>query len=813
MRNPGFTAQLYYGVGFFAAGVWVLIAWFFLEPWTGLQGNFQASLSEADFNPTPQLTHQMTYAAAVVAHAAVLLFLIRRPVALFHGLLQLWDARSNPIQVLRRRKETFKNIAFFTFMAFGFVAVIAQYSPEAFGYISSSLPEHFTRNVVLSLTVPSMIAWLPIAYLAHKDWILEHPQWRDWTRYGRGGSARWAGPYTFAKLNFDNFIQQAQSGRYQGQMQAPIYFGKTLIEDSYQAGTRHEHIGIDSDIHTLVCAMSGSGKSRDFFGTLHLSYPGGAFIFDPKKEHWQMSKDRRSKFGPVYKLDAWLDDDNTTSFWNVLDEVDLSSGNLRDDLMEITEALVIDEGGGKNSLHFKETTDMFLVGLMAHVKSALPEERRNLATCHDLLIIGDEEGGNADPEVFDRLIVAMEQNPAGGGLAQNAAALMNHAGRQGERGAIITTLLRSIEWCATPNMRRIMSKSSFSMRDIKCRNASVYLVVPFRMIEKHKRWMRLCMNMGLLACQKVPRQWVDESKGIYYRTLFSLDEFGQIGRSKAVQKGLTSLRGSDVILVIAVQELGQLRDNYQDNYDSFMSSTNKLIFGVNDDYTAEKTSKLLGSYTERRDEGKDDMEHQRWLMDPQEVRAFLKQNRKRAVVITANDTAMRLAKIPYYKIFDKGVYGEVRDMPEFIEAGDVQIDNVADLFPDLDNADVIRLDDRRQLQPEEEPTVVAQFPDFVDELVKQEDQRQADALQAAIDRAKADSAKTLNVERSTFEERESIKLAMDEAQARQIFNYDPIQPIAKPELVDRYPRLRENSPEDFRPQIDEAFGVLMEIAA
>ena len=150
-------------------------------------------------------------------------------------------------------------------------------------------------------------------------------------------------------------------------------------------------------------------------------------------------------------------------------------------------------------------------------------------------------------------------------------------------------------------------------------------------------------------------------------------------------------------------------------------------------------------------------------------------------------------------------------MPEHIEPEPAVSEAVALEVPVELPADVISLEEHRTPAPApQDDTVKAQISDFLQAVVDQAGQNQAERLKSSIDEAKS---KDIPRETAVFDEQNIAEMAMDEAEARRIFQYDLKQPIGKPELVSRYGPLRENSPEDFRPKVDEAFEVLMTVAA
>lgn len=660
MRKPGFLAQAIYFVSFGVAALWLWVVWFH----TSWPRNL------APINPATNQLHGVTFltAALVLIHFGLFMDNLRRPTALAHWLFP-W----------KTPKDFLKSVRDYAIAAAIIYGLYNFVEPARTWWDSWHLPQGYIGAVLMTLTIPYAIARLPIGLFTLDEWVREHPLFRRWFRFGRGGQDRWAGPRALEKLNFDFFMEQNRKEAFYGcRRAAPAYLGKALVEDSHQPAGRTEHLGIDNDSMMLVCGMTGSGKTRDFYGNLHMTWPGGAFILDPKKEHYQLTSKRRKWFGPVYRLDPWLDEEGTGNHWNPLDEIDIKADSAADDILNhIAEALVLEEPGEKNARHFVDMAKIIVAGIIAHVLSTYPKERQTLPACYDAFVSGGDPDKPADPQFFMRLIAEMEQNNAASGLPKQAATFLREAGESGEKGGAITTTLRSLRWCSSKSLRRVLAKSDFTFRSMKDNRATVYSVIPFENMENQARWMRLQLNVALITTRKTPRvRYLPEKDGsvvrvlpesqapnlFFHRVLFSLDEFLALGYCRTIITALNQLRSADIKLVMAVQNLADLRALYGDRWGNFISASDRMAFGINDEFTAETFSKSLGQYVERQHEGQDQMEHLRPLLSPTEITQYLSKDSGKAIVIPTTDTGglpLRVAKTPYWDNFRKDQLGAI----------------------------------------------------------------------------------------------------------------------------------------------------------
>lgn len=516
-----------------------------------------------------------------------------------------------------------------------------------FGDLRSNLDT--VGEAFLAIGIPFLIFTVPVYSKISIEYVKEHPEYRKIFIFGRGGAARWGGLYSFLKYDFNGFLLG------EAEKHAPIYCGGTLWYDDVKLNGRH--IGLDSDSMMLTVAAMGGGKSLYAAWNTLLSWPGGAFVLDPKGEHAQRTGLHRPSRKAVHIIDPWGDvphlyEEQCATF-NPLEEIDIESPNAKDDIFQIVESCIMQEADeNANSKHFRENAQKIMTGVIAHVLSEFPKENHNLPSIYDIILTGAPDGVASDPKEFDLLVDRMAVNDAMGRAPMDAAKVLKEAG-ENERGGFITTLATGLSWVNTPVLRPVLMKSSFKMRDIKLNRETVYLVIPFEHMKNHSRFLRTVVSLGLMAC----RVHADHD----FKTLYMLDEFPQLGTFRPIKEGLVTLRSRDVKIWMHLQNLGQLKERYG-NWQDFMSSCDKQFFAVNDHGTAEEISDMLGEYVERWLEGKEGstsyIDKNRPLRSPSEVMEELKKGSGLQYVLPADGLPMRLKLVSFKKNFKK--YGTVK---------------------------------------------------------------------------------------------------------------------------------------------------------
>lgn len=520
---------------------------------------------------------------------------------------------------------------------------------------------------MFATVLPVSLIFLPAWVLSIVEYIREHPEYRFFGILGRGGAARFGGMFAFVR--FDRMRGSRRRAR------APIYMGKTLRKDDPKLGCRD--IELDSDSMMMTVAMTGGGKSLYAATNTLLKWPGGAFVLDPKGEHAQRTRLQRQREVPGnpyrYTTESHVLDVSGTlvsqgairpeeaATFNPFEEVRPTEPHAITALNLIAEACYIPEGVEQsNSKHFREGAHSILVGLMAHVVSAMDPRYHNLPAIYDTFLNGHPDNAAADPLAMHDLVTEMGKNEAFGKAPQHAAKLLHEAG-ENEGGSYLTTLGTGLKWASNANIRPTLLSSSFKMTDIKKKRATVYAAPSFEDLrnDDYRRYMRLLASFAIFACRgKADHSW---------KTLIMLDEVDRLGRFSPIESGLQTLRGSDVKLWLFYQDLDQLKATYPERWQSFTSACDMQFFGVNDSFTRQYISEAMGEYVEEWNEGDEDgRRHQdrtRPLRSISDITEEVMKGSGVQYVKPADGSWMRLRLVPFTERFAPKEYGRVLGNP------------------------------------------------------------------------------------------------------------------------------------------------------
>lgn len=338
-------------------------------------------------------------------------------------------------------------------------------------------------------------------------------------------------------------------------------------------------------MNKVTISPEGGGKSAASAIGAALDYDGPIFAFDPKGEiaavtaRYRMEVMKRKviiidPFGitrtPAFS-DGKPEEFKKEYRFNPFDWI--PEDRLQRDrvLNNFAASFIINEGG--NSNHFDENAKILIRGYIDHMLT-LSEDQRNLKTLYEMM-----------SESIDDATLTFQQMAASGGRAKAASNQINRVGSD-ERGSILSTSYRQIDWIGDSNLQNLLSESNFDLREFLAGNMDIFVVVPEDQTVEHSRLVRMLMALLLgLIVQADPRTLPQK------KMLFLLDELAQLGYCPDVEQCIQVLRARGVIVWCIFQTLSQIE--LFEKPDLFKGAAIKQIF-TNDDTETMEWIQLLG---------------------------------------------------------------------------------------------------------------------------------------------------------------------------------------------------------------------------
>ena len=342
-----------------------------------------------------------------------------------------------------------------------------------------------------------------------------------------------------------------------------------------------QEVGIATERHAITIAGAGSGKGTSVIIPNLLKWPHNALVIDPKGEAAEATAEKREAMGQaIHVLDPFGSarvHERFQACYNPLDELDPDALTIKEDIDALADGIVMRPD--PQAAHWDDGAQAIIAGLIAYVKIRAPEERRNLIEVRSIL--GDD----------DALAEALEEmkgmTECAGAAKEAYAAVFAKEGQY-----FVSNARKNTRWLDSKAMVNTLSRSTFSLSDLKAGKASVFLVLPANYLGQHGRFLRLFVRSGIEAmARKLPS---GELRGA--QCLFLLDEFFSLGYIDEISKAAGLMRGYGLQLWPILQDLGQLVTLYgREGSETFFANADvHQFFGNTDTLTLEQISARLG---------------------------------------------------------------------------------------------------------------------------------------------------------------------------------------------------------------------------
>jgi type IV secretion system protein VirD4 len=469
---------------------------------------------------------------------------------------------------------------------------------------------------------PYQLAWLAMNLLLAGGLYFSHMRW-----------ARGVSDYLSEKMRFGSakFAQEDELAEYK--TTKGFYIGGSYIYSKQG--------------HLLTVAGTRGGKGVNIIlpNLLGLGgFEGSWVVIDPKGENAAISaRIQREKGRKVVILNPWDLLGLASEFYNPLDLLDATNPNVIDDVQLIAETIVPTTSKGDTD-HFNARARTIIAGLLLHlVTEDKHQHERNLATLWEWLRL--------DTTQWHNLLADMKTNTSKNGgevcekTAEEILSLMLNGSR--EYASVMSTAQKWTDYLKSPALRKSMASSSFSAEELTSGNVTLYVIIPADRLKTHYQWLRLVVSALMRSVIRKPDK----------RVCFLLDEFYALGYLSEIDIALGAYAGYGVSVWAILQNLVQLRDMYEGNWENFISSCAvRHFFNMNDNTTLDYVSRLFGqksvpTYTTTPTGSMLSGATARPLITPDELR---RASADMIFTLIDQKPVTFFPKVPYYQVLEEG---------------------------------------------------------------------------------------------------------------------------------------------------------------
>ena len=340
--------------------------------------------------------------------------------------------------------------------------------------------------------------------------------------------------------------------------------------------------------HSVVIAPSGAGKGIGIVIPTLLDYEGSVLVTDIKGENYAVTAEaRRAKGRKIYALDPFrITDRRSLGFFNVLDLLDPRQEAVVDDSATLSHLLcpVSQYESGVNR-YFSNQAAAVIQCLILYVVCSedIKPEDKHLGTVYSLLC----EDQSHLKELFKQM--SEDKDFCFGSPSRLANRVLGTESR--ELSGTLNSACLELRFLESPEVRKSLSKSNFSLEELVRGTADLYLCIPSEKLNVQSRLLRLMVGSAFMMIQKA-RGNVSEHK-----LLMLLDEMPSLGFMGQIENALNYGRGYGVRLMAISQTIEKIKAVYPNSWKTFLSSHLSVFFGASDYETCELISNSLGNTT------------------------------------------------------------------------------------------------------------------------------------------------------------------------------------------------------------------------
>lgn len=347
----------------------------------------------------------------------------------------------------------------------------------------------------------------------------------------------------------------------------------------------HE-IGIMSERHAITIGGARSGKGAAILVQNGRRWRENILQVDPKGENTELIWQAREAMGQQFHaLDPFHRAEipaRLRAGFNPFDLIQIDSPMGREDIMVISDGLVIVHD--PKHMEWVDGTRDLISGFSAFVIETATDNSRNLGSVRNILLMSKDD-------LRKEIIPAMQSCAAFGGLARAAGEMLLTAldDKDSMEADFLNKAKRATSWLDSPQMRDVITRSTFHLSDLKTGSCTVSLVLPEGVMVTYAAFFRLFVRLALNVMAGKKKR----------ACLFLLDEFHNLGRIDEISKAAGLMPGYGVHLWPFLQDLGQLEDLYgKAGMMTFFANADAHVFFANTDpLTLDFVSHKIGKFT------------------------------------------------------------------------------------------------------------------------------------------------------------------------------------------------------------------------
>lgn len=410
-------------------------------------------------------------------------------------------------------------------------------------------------------------------------------------------------PTTHGSANWPSKIELLRAGiikQKDGQSRGPIL---GCVTPSEVGGLDSHTLRGPEEGNLISIASTGAGKTAGLIIPNVVDGAGSSLIIDiegqiyERTAGWLHAQGHNiHNFSPFERMGC--------SCWNPIREINEGTSKtpndpVRQERVRLFASLAAPVDPQAKEPYWDNAARTYLRGVVMHVSTAKLAEKsqkepwlvreRTMAEVRRLISL--------PPDLFAELLNTMQASKER--MVQECAnTFLQMANAREQTASVKTILLEKTTLWSDERVQQATAESDFSFKELRASHArkgrptTIYINVPFRMVEEYHALLRVMIGFCVTQLQEVGKSASEMPVTLY------LDEFPQLKRMEILESGVAYLRHFGVKCWFFAQSLADLKDNYERTWQRFISNCSvRMFFGVSDYATAKLVSDMTGQTT------------------------------------------------------------------------------------------------------------------------------------------------------------------------------------------------------------------------
>lgn len=390
----------------------------------------------------------------------------------------------------------------------------------------------------------------------------------------------------------------------------------------------------NEDGHLLTIAPTRSGKGVTQIIPNLLNYAGSCVVIDIKGENYAKTGRYRGEIFPGAAVYRFAPFDDETHCFNPLDFIRVEADGrpnsyTLDDTRLLSELLIPDQASSEKFWITEARTCLSMLIFYVATRTGNPLERTMRSVMELLFPDPKPDEITEGRKPFAVVVNSLKQEAQlseNGLLTRMVVQFEEHDEKV--RSGVLSTCRSAMGVWLSERLLYATHRSDFTFADLKksmCRPVednpaptSLFLVIPPEYLHDYRSVLRTLIGLATVALTREHEWDTPELREAGWRpkppcpVLFLLDEFPALGYMAPIEQGFAYLATYGVQLWVFVQNIGQLKELYRQNWSTFVSNAGATCyFGLSDPDLCESLSRQLGKtgeyeltyYTSSRQEG------------------------------------------------------------------------------------------------------------------------------------------------------------------------------------------------------------------